>query len=106
MREADYTISFDPADFGVVPMFVWFPTRELAEEFLHEYNEKEFDHWMARWDDYGKDCIFAVPGAKGIGYSHWMYGRRDSFDGHYRSKGYVSRVYQGCRSAAEVGDLL
>ena len=106
MKETDYTIPFDPADFGVVPMFVWCPTRELAEEFLHEYNEKEFDQWITRWADYGGDCIYAVPGAEGTGYGHWMFGRRHNYDSHYRSKGYVSRVYRGSANFVEVGDLL
>lgn len=106
MRETDYTIPFDPTDFGVVPMFVWCPTRELAEEFLHEYQEARFTQWIARWDRYGAECIFAVPGAEGTGFNHWMFGRRDSYDEYYRGHGYVSRVYLGHVTPPEVGDLL
>lgn len=40
MREADYTIPFDPADFGVLPMFVWVQQGSSQRNFCMSITRK------------------------------------------------------------------
>lgn len=102
MTEISWDIPFDPAEVGNVPMFVWCPTEELAEEFVEQYHPVDARSWVHRWHSYKEETIYAIPANHSE--RDWLFGPRSSLCGSYSH--YVPRVFYGARNYPEVGDLL
>ena len=104
MAENNWSTPFDPVDFGEIPMFVWCPTKELAEELLKSYGCEDVNEMVHLWDHYEGETVYTTPG-KTTKYG-WLHGCRNSYDRWWADHGYVPRVFHGVTTPAEVGDLL
>lgn len=102
-----WDIPFDPAEYGVTPVFVWCPTKDAAEELVETYSGDypRQQRWIERWNSYGEETIYAIPrGCNNI--DRWLYGSRDSLDAHWQGKGYVPRIYDSFAAKVSVEDLI
>lgn len=107
--ETDWTIPFDSAELGIIPMFVWCRTIEDAKDFFGLYydgTDKEEEFFIKCWSTYRENTIYAVP--HNTKTCSWLYGPRDSFSIYWSRQGYVTRVYEkvGPFQAVDVEDLL